>query len=331
MYYSKEKYDELRKKANSVNLVDYLRFKGVEVVRKGSEFSTREHDSLSISYEKNVWRQYSQIDPHTGKALSGDPIAYLQRFMRFTFMEAVDELISYGYPGDRRYEPKSETAVFQQMKIDTTKGKDPVILPEAEKGSWKQLFGYLCGSRCLDKDVVEECVKNKSLFLSCGRHNAVFVTRDDKGIPRYATQRGTLSDKSFKCDCGTESDKSYGWLIRGSPQSDIVYVFESPIDALSGATFEKMHGRDWHKTNKLSLGGLWDGALNRFLKGNPQVKRVCFCTDADKPGRQAAGQYIKKYAALGYKTSSFTPTFGKDINDMLKHEKQPVRQNVQMR
>jgi hypothetical protein len=334
MYYSKEEYDKLREKANSVNLVDFLRFKGVELVTKGHEFCTKEHDSLSISYDKNCWRQYSQLDARSGKVLSGDPIAYLQRFMHYTFMEAAKELIDFGYGSyelsQSGQEPKQN---YQQLKIESVKPKDPVKLPEQEKGSWKQLFGYLCGNRCLDKDVVQECIKKKMLYLSSGHHNAVFVTYDDKGIPRYATQRGTLSDKSFKCDCGTESDKSYGWLIRGSPKSDIVHVFESPIDALSCATFEKMHGRDWHKNSKLSLGGLWDGALERFLKGNPQIKRISFCTDADGPGKKAAEQYMKKYAARGYKVSRFEPTAGKDINDMLKHEKAPVQRqpSAQMR
>lgn len=332
--YSTEEYDEIRRKANSVNLVDYLRFKGVEVVKKGHEFSTKEHDSVSINYEKNVWRQYSHPDPRTGKSLSGDPIAFLTRFMGCTFMEACNELISFGYPGDRTLQQPHKDAAYQQLKINQPpKEKGPVKLPHAEKGSWKQLFGYLCGNRCLDKDIVQDCIRNKSLYLSADHHNAVFVTYDGKGVPRYATQRGTLSEKAFKCDCGTESDKSYGWLIRGSPKSDIVFVFESPIDALSFATFEKMRGWDFHKNAKLSLGGLWDGALNRYLKGNQQTKRICFCVDSDGPGKQAAELYKKKYEALGYKVSRFEPNIGKDINDMLKHEVSNIRSrfSVQMR
>lgn len=323
MYYTKEELDELKEKANSVNLCDYLRRCGVELVPKGHEFCTAEHDSLSISPEKNCWRQYSQVDPRTGKVLAGDAIAYLQRFMHMTFMEAATELVEFGY-GSSELKENEQTHFVNRPSASLHKPKEPVKLPEKESGSWKQLFGYLCGNRCLDKEIVQECVNNKSIYLSAEHHNAVFVRYDDKGIPRYATQRGTLSDKSFKCDCGTESDKSFGWLMKGSEASNLVYVFESPIDALSCATFEKRKGIDYHKNSKLSLGGLWDGALERFLKSSPQIKKICFCLDSDGPGNAAAKQYITKYGDKGFEVSRFEPNFGKDINDMLKHTVSPV-------
>lgn len=330
MYFDKEKFRELRDKANSVNLVDYLQHSGVDLVRKGHEYSTREHDSLSINYEKNCWRQYSQIDPRTGKTLSGDPISYLQRFEHMTFMEAVGELVSFGYGPNEMLENKQPIKPsYTQLRIEDAKPKGPVQLPEKEKGSWRQLFGYLCQGRCLDKEIVQECISNKSLYLSKDHHNAVFVTYDDAGVPRYATQRGTLSDKPFKGDCGTESDKSYGWMLKGNPKSDLVYVVEAPIDAMSIATLEKMHGRDYHQHTKLSLGCVWDGALERYLKHNPQIKRIRFGTDDDKAGNKAADQYMKKYAARGYDVARIKPTVIKDFNDMLVHEKAPSREHSQ--
>lgn len=340
MYYDNETFKKLREKANSVNLIDYLSHSGVELLRKGHEYTTREHDSLSISYEKNCWRQYSQVDARTGKVLSGNPIDYLERFMHYTYTEAVKELIDFGYGPNELTDDRmlSKHSQYQQLKIEDKTRKGPVILPEKEKGSWKQLFGYLCSvnGRCLDKSIVQECINNKQLYLSALHHNAVFVTYDSDGTPRYATQRGTLSKVPFKCDCGTESDKSYGWLIRGNLKSNIVYVIESPIDAISFATLEKMHDKDYHKDSKLSLGGVWDGALERFLKNNPQIKRICFCTDNDKAGNTAAKQYMKKYAVRGYKTSRFIPSAGKDFNDLLKstvraRDKPRACTNVQMR
>lgn len=319
MYYSKEEFIKIKEEANSVNLCDYLRSVGVELIKKGREFCTREHDSLSISPEKNCWRQYSQIDPRTGKVLSGDAIGYLQRFMGMSFLEAAKELIDFGYGRSDIFINNRQriTEFYIPKKEDNKKDKEPVILPEREQGSWKQLFGYLCGARCIDKDIVQECIQNKTIYLSAKHHNVVFVRYDEKGIPRYALQRGTLSNKPFKCDCGTESDKSYGWLMKGT--SNLVYVFEAPIDALSCATFEKRKGLDWHKNSKLSLGGLWDGALERFLNSNPQIKKICFCLDSDKWGNKAAKLYIPKYRDKGYEVSRFEPNFGKDINDILVH------------
>lgn len=318
MYYSKDEMEKLKDKANVVNLCDYLRTHGVELIPKGREFCTSEHDSLSISPEKNIWRQYSQVNPRTGKVLSGDAISYLQRFMHMTFLEATNELIKFGY-GNSAVNEFDQTRIVKPSIEKKDKLKDPVKLPEKESGTWKQLFGYLCKSRCLDKEIVQECVNNKTIYLASGHHNAVFVRYDDNDIPRYATQRGTLTDKSFKCDCGSESDKSFGWLMKGNENSSLLYVFESPIDALSCATFEKKKGIDYHKNSKLSLGGLWDGALERYLKSNPKIHNICFCLDSDEPGNKAANQYLEKYKAKGFNVTRFEPNYGKDINDMLKH------------
>ena len=59
-------------------------------------------------------------------------------------------------------------------------------------------------------------------------HNAVFVGRDEDGVPRYAHQRGTAG--SFRLDV-KGSDKAFNFCYRG--EGERLFVFEAPIDLLS--------------------------------------------------------------------------------------------------
>ena len=49
----------------------------------------------------------------------------------------------------------------------------------------------------------------------------------------------------------------------------------------------------WHKSSYLSLGGLADDALRRFLSEYPDIRKIVFCLDNDTdklflgPGRRA--------------------------------------------
>ena len=59
-------------------------------------------------------------------------------------------------------------------------------------------------------------------------HNAVFVGRDEDGVPRYAHQRGTAGN--FRLDV-KGSDKAFNFCYRG--EGERLLVFEAPIDLLS--------------------------------------------------------------------------------------------------
>ena len=84
-------------------------------------------------------------------------------------------------------------------------------------------------------------------------HNAVFVGRDEDGVPRYAHQRGTAGN--FRLDV-KGSDKAFNFCYRG--EGERLFVFEAPIDLLS---FLCLFKKDWQKQSYLALGGVGDKAL----------------------------------------------------------------------
>ena len=66
------------------------------------------------------------------------------------------------------------------------------------------------------------------IYEDAAHHNAVFVGRDEDGIPRYAHSKGTAGN--FRLDV-KGSDKAFNFCYRG--EGERVFVFEAPVDLLS--------------------------------------------------------------------------------------------------
>ncbi len=192
--------------------------------------------------------------------------------------------------------------------------------------TFKHLFAYLIQRRALSPAIVKELVKQKMLYEDVN-NNVVFVAYDLAGKPKYVMQKGTGMNK-FAIEV-KESDKDYAWYIKG--HSDTLFVFESPIDAISHASIVQLAGGDWKQDYRLSLAGLSDRALQPFLKNNPQIKTIIFCLDNDYTardkrtgelinyGQRAVETLAKKYMELGYRIKRLVPQMPfKDFNEHLQ-------------
>lgn len=155
------------------------------------------------------------------------------------------------------------------------------------------------------------------MYESGTYHNLVFVGKDTEGIPRFASQRGTLDKygKPFKGDV-TGNDKTYGVNLVDQ-NSDTLYVYEAAIDAMSD-----MELREDYQNNILVLGMLSDGPLEKFLKDYPHIRKIQFCLDNDLPGRQAAKKLARKYTLMEYEVFVRLPPMGKDYNAFLQYKKE---------
>ena len=147
---------------------------------------------------------------------------------------------------------------------------------------------------------------------SKGIANAVFVGRDESGIPRYAHQRGTVG--SFRLDV-KGSDKTFNFCYRG--EGERLFVFEAPIDLLS---FLCLFKKEWQKQSYLSLGGVSEKALLRFLSDRPNIKTVYLCLDSDKAGTDACSR-LNSIIPQGYTVNRLVPLF-KDWNEVLQRKEE---------
>src|SRR5699024_1058850 len=76
------------------------------------------------------------------------------------------------------------------------------------------------------------------IYEDAAHHNAVFVGRDEDGLPRYAHSKGTAGN--FRPDV-KGNDKAFNFCYRG--EGDRLFVFEAPVDLLSFLCLFKRRGR----------------------------------------------------------------------------------------
>ncbi|UQT50691.1 DUF3991 and toprim domain-containing protein [Flavonifractor plautii] len=159
------------------------------------------------------------------------------------------------------------------------------------------------------------------MYEDAEHHNCVFVGRNRSGTPVFASKRGTYdrSGPGFKGDV-TGSDKNTAFRLPCRPELNAVLVFEAPIDLMSYCTLHRQV-----TSNAVALCGLHEGALDTYLRENPQLRHIVLCLDADEPGQSAVERLRAKYEAAGYMVQSRTPPCGKDWNEYLQ-QRGPIRE-----
>jgi hypothetical protein len=287
MFFTKEQEQVARK----INLIEFLLKRGYSLQKKGKDYCLTEHDSLIIS-ENNRWNWFS-------KGVGGrDAVSFLTDYENMPFVEAV-LLLSNGVI----------TTSFKAVKPIVK----PLILPIPFSNN-NRSFMYLTQIRGLDHDLVKELIDNGQIYEESKYHNCVFLGFDEENKPKYGTERGTLPrGKPFRRDA-PNSDKSYGFCINGT--SDTVYIFESPIDAISHATICKISGKDYKVDYRLSLGGVSILAIDRFLKNHIEIKNVIIGLDNDEVGNAEANKLHINLKERSYTVKREKPTY-KDYNEDL--------------
>ena len=241
-------------RANQVNLEQFLRSQGEELIQSGREYRWKNHDSLTI--KGNKWFRHSQNK-------GGYPIDFVMEFYNKTFPEAMQMLI-----GEEAIEIAAEPAPKAEFRLPSCCESNDRIIK------------YLTEERKLPKGLVEEFIASGLIYEDAKHHNVVFVGKDINGIPRYAHCRGT-ADK-FRMDVAG-SDKSYGFCYRGKGKE--LFVFEAPIDMLSHIA---LYPAGWREHSYLSLGGVSPKALERFLSERKNIESIFIATDNDEAGNNAA-------------------------------------------
>ena len=281
MSYTQEQIE----RANQVNLEQFLRSQGEELMKSGREYRWKNHDSLTV--QGNKWFRHSQ-------SKGGYPIDFVMEYYNKTFPEAMQMLI-----GEEAIEIAAEPAPKTKFQLP----------PCSESND--RIIKYLTEERKLPKDLVEEFIASGLIYEDAKHHNVVFVGKDINGIPRYAHCRGT-ADK-FRMDVAG-SDKSYGFCYRGKGKE--LFVFEAPIDLLSHIA---LYPAGWREHSYLSLGCVSPKALERFLSERKNIESIYITTDNDEAGNNAA-EKLAELVSQEISVYRFLPQ-AKDWNEDLINER----------
>lgn len=288
--------EEQLEQANHINIIAYAKSQGfpLEEYSKGY-FKIPGFGGLLLEPDKWYWEA-----EHRG----GGPIQFVMMMKHLTWVDAVKELLNIDMESntDFLYYPTEK----KRKMID----KSDFRLPP-KNTTYKHIFAYLVNARKLDAELVQDLVKNHKLYED-KNENCVFVGYDKNGIERFASLRGTKTQRPFKGDV-SGSDKRYAFSIEGA--TDTLYAFESPIDLISYLTLLKQSGMQY-LDHYLSLSGISTAALEQYLTEHPEIQKLIVCTDNDTAGEDAFIQIYKTYCA-DYEIKRQTPKPYKDFNELL--------------
>lgn len=291
--------EEQKKRANEIDLVDFLHRQGEKLLCSGRE--KRLASDRSITLRGNRW-----YDHETGEG--GLAIDFVQYFYGMSFPDAVTTLLG-GEQGE----------IYKIANRKEQEEKKSFILPQ-KNSDMRRVFAYLIKQRFIDRDVISFFAREKMIYESCELskdntkeyHNAVFVGFDENGITRHAHKQGVYTKgKKFKGNVDS-SDPCYSFNYTG--KGDRLYVFEAPIDMLS---FITMNQKDWKQYSYVSLCGVSEQAMIKMLEINPSLNHVILCLDYDVAGIEASEKFYDLLTARKIKCEKLVPKY-KDWNEDIK-------------
>lgn len=297
-------------KVKKLDLLTYLsNYEPNELVRYSpNDYGTRTHSSLHIS--NGLWTWWAQ-------GIGGkSALDYLIKVEDMSFIDAallINECINKQPP--------------IESKTNSFKNKNNTFRLPYRNDRALKLYHYLINERYIDKEIVDHYYSHHMIYESTKDHAVIFVGYDEKGIARFGSKRATNSTERRNI---YGSDKRYSFQLKNI-YSEVLHVFESPIDLMSYQTLEKMKNKEWKKENYLSIDGATiigkniedteiPVALEHFLKNNHQIKSIVLYFDNDKAGYETTAK-IKYHLSDRYEIIDRSPRKHKDMNEVLTLKK----------
>ena len=240
-------------------------------------FLQSQGEQLTRAGNEYRWKRHDSLTVRG----SGGPVDFVMEFFGKSFTEAVELLTGEkgaAAPPDRPCPASLSDFRLPPRNTDNRTARN-----------------YLTAARRIDEDVTGFFFARGDIYEDAAHHNAVFVGRDG----------------NFRLDM-KGSDKAFNFCYRG--EGDRLFVFEAPIDLLS---FLCLFKKAWQKQSYLSLGGVGEKALLRFLSDRPNIKTVYLCLDSDQAGTDACCRLVK-LTPEGYTVHRLEPLY-KDWNEVLQH------------
>lgn len=276
--------------AKTVSILDVAAKNGVNLVHDGGDYwSWDQHDSLKVNARKNqfIWNS---------RQVGGSTIDFMMKVVGVdNFQQAVTALNDNSL---------STTKV-------TAEDRKPFEYDIQNSQDFTKVRDYLTLARGLNPSIVDQ-LHQRGFIQQDSKGNAVFVWAHD-GERVGASIQGTTIDKKRNGPRGTfkqiakNSEQDYGFNFSiGRPRQ--LYVFESPIDALS---YLSLHPQT-KDTMFFAMDGLKPQTVTKAMvyfhsrTGNVP-ERVGFGVDNDPAGHRFFDEMINKHAFVNVKTGETLP------------------------
>ncbi|VYU74760.1 DUF3991 and TOPRIM domain-containing protein [Eubacterium callanderi] len=339
---------EKKEIAEQMSIVECCSLLGFELVYRSNRYKHPGWNGLSISSDGNAFTDFAKSCEIEG----GGSVRFIQWYYsvvkkekeELTYGKAIDEMVKLkGYDIETPLQ-KQSPSIPVSFKQNTIKNRgihakknierQPLVMPSKNENH-RRVFAYLTKTRKIDPDIVQWFLQQHLLYESKDKlknkevevHNCVFVNMDYEGNVVGASLRGTMSDRSFKGSIGNDTD--YGFVIKGNNHR--IRIFESVIDLMSRKTLlKKNYPRKYQNTMDdtwMSLNGLKDLKLYKYLENHPDIKEIIFSVDndpLDQYGRKPGPDFCEKCKDIiqqnypsKYSFFKDMPRFKKDWNEEL--------------
>lgn len=323
-----ERYPNLKKhikkeelaKVKELDLLSYfINYEPDELVKiSRNVYSTRTHGSLKISNGMWTWWAHNI----GGKSA----LDYFIKVKGYEFLEAalyLNDCIQKNKPIITNVNTNSYSH-DKEFKLPTPNGNNDRIIQ------------YLCEERCIDREIVNYCIKHYDLYESKNDHSVIFVGYNAESRAKYASKR-SIEDNEKRDIAG--SNKRFGFSLSFGKLAKRLHVFEGAIDLLSYITILKQQGIDWQCDDYLSLGNAsllgknksdvsLPVALEEYLYRNDEIKSLYLHLDNDKAGHDTT-ERIKIVLKNQYDIFDKTPKGVNDINEYLIYRTSRSKSNEQ--
>ena len=277
------------------SIQSYLDLKGIPYTQDANYLRLKDHDSLVVDTRITPNKPYETFYWNS-QGVGGNLFHFLRYYENYSGKDALSLLEKMGpaLAKHQRTIPKVETIkkVYQPYKHRGVKYP-------------KRSLEYFTKVRKLSPKLVNAMYRT-GLVRELPNGNAFFVWYDHKMKEVGGDEQGTyINHQKFgkrgtkkKVAWGSQKDLGFHFSCNFGNAPQRLYVFESPIDALS---FAQMHGREYPgKQRFLSINGAGTKVetLPKFIadfanSGVPAELHICF--DTDKAGFKGVNKAKERY------------------------------------
>lgn len=241
---------------------------------------------------------------------SCNPIDFLQRFLNYSFLQAVEALQPYANNSSTpnlTNQVNIQSAKHQFVKSDIYTQRDFIAPAKAENNN--KIIEYLNKVRNISVQTIKYLIDEHLLYQSKEHNNCVFKYMN------YAEIRGTYDIKPFKSLAPGSAHAGF-WGFRMTEDKSTVYICESAIDAISLYELNRMN----HLIKDgvfVSIGGCSKKDTIKRIASFKCVKEIIIAFDTDEAADKAY-QAVKDIPKV---TKRIKSCQFKDWNEFLKSKK----------
>ena len=308
--------------AKEVPILQVAKLVPLTLIKRGSYYSFKEHDSCVIDPQKNkFW--------HNSQNVSGDQIDLLKHFCNYSFSEAIDAILN-------------STAIpdFVDFNKNTKTEKKKFSVPDIAVSKEGELYtedveNYLLNKRKISPSAVNYMVKSGRLCQQSIRQKGFTRGKFRSCCLFIGYENGKTNQKPVFCERRTifpenkkspkktltvpGSDWKHGYYINN--EKPTLIVTEGILDFMAIMSIIEKNNQDYMGFDYLALIGVnKTSALKNILKEQPHIKNVIISLDNDEAGEIAAKEILKilkeDFPAIGSVNHPCNQKF-KDYNDYL--------------